>query len=210
MLSIAHPQSGLLYLRRRKKIKTPFSVLARLLVFSPSFRFCPLRRMLKMSIRTVGHCLLESFIVYKHLPSYLEINYTVSDVKVFQELLINSLGFPRNHVVTLLDEDAILSGIKAEIARLADRKDDRVLIYFSGHGQTVPLPGSGEMGYLITHDARINLLDPVPNPAEYYATCLGMDELKRLSRLISAKHVLFLIDACYSGLAISARDGLAS
>jgi len=44
------------------------------------------------------------------------------------------------------------------------------------------------------------------NRGKYFATCLGMDRLHDLADTISAKHVLFLVDACYSGLAASSRS----
>ncbi len=39
-----------------------------------------------------------------------------------------------------------------------------------------------------------------------YSSCLSMDEVKRLTELVAAKHVLFLVDACYGGLsAVTSR-----
>jgi len=63
------------------------------------------------------------------------------------------------------------------------------------------------MGVLISADAKIDFSD-TNNPAPYDATCLRMDELRRKAELIPAKHVLFLFDCCYSGLAIDMQRGL--
>ncbi|HGJ65840.1 TPA: hypothetical protein ENS27_10685, partial [bacterium] len=83
-------------------------------------------------------------------------------------------------------------------------KNDCLLVYFSGHGQTVPLPrGAGEMGFLIPYDAKIESLTKEPNPAEYMQYCIAMNELNEISKTIPAKHIIFIIDACYSGLSLS-------
>lgn len=70
-------------------------------------------------------------------------------------------------------------------------RDDRVLVFFAGHGHTVT--GSrGEVGYLVPADGRIDKL----------STLIRWDELTRSADLILAKHVFFLMDACYGGLAL--------
>lgn len=63
---------------------------------------------------------------------------------------------------------------------------------FAGHGVTRQ-GRRGEVGYLVPFDG-----DPVN-----LATLLRWDELTRNSELIQAKHLLFVIDACYGGLAIT-------
>ncbi|MBM3212574.1 hypothetical protein FJZ33_10150, partial [Candidatus Poribacteria bacterium] len=148
---------------------------------------------------------------YPQLPAQYQLNYAVNDVEALREILVKQYNFPAANVFTLWDEQATLPRIKAVMSRLTDPQqvkfEDRVLVYFSGHGQTVLLPTGGEIGYLLPYDAAIDI-DDVENPSLYYSTCLGMDELKRLSTLITAKHVLFLMDSCYSGLAVSSRGGL--
>ena len=51
------------------------------------------------------------------------------------------LGFREGNTRTLLDRQATLAGFRREVQRLAENSyadDDRVLIYFSGHGTHVP------------------------------------------------------------------------
>ena len=68
--------------------------------------------------------------------------------------------------------------------------DDRLVVFFAGHGHT--RTGSrGEVGYLVPHDA--DMAD--------FSTFIRWDELTRNADLIRAKHVLFIMDACYGGLA---------
>ncbi|MBW7940484.1 MAG: SUMF1/EgtB/PvdO family nonheme iron enzyme, partial [Candidatus Omnitrophica bacterium] len=83
--------------------------------------------------------------------------------------------------------------------------NDAVLIYYSGHGQTVDLPNGGEMGFLIPQDASIELEGP-PDVAGYYQSCIPMQDIKTWRNLIPARHILFMADACYSGLLASDRS----
>ena len=147
---------------------------------------------------------------YGHLPAHAQLQFAVNDVESLRQVLIEEFRFRENHITMLTDEQATKQAILEEMSKFTDTKridgNDRVLIHFSGHGQTVKSPDGMQMGFLITHDAEIDLND-TKNIFHYYRTCLGMDELSRLSGMIPAKHVLFLVDACYSGAAI--RSGRA-
>jgi len=144
---------------------------------------------------------------YHHLPP---LSYAVQDVEAVKRLLIDRFGFPPNHIITLCDEQATKEAIEEALSSLTDsdrvQVDDRVLVYFSGHGQTVSLPERGEMGFLVPVDAKVRL--DQPRFLDYNPTCLPMDDLKRISMAIPAKHVLFLVDACYSGLAVTRGRGI--
>jgi len=63
------------------------------------------------------------------------------------------------------------------------------------------LPDGGEMGYLLPIDGKRDNL---------FATSILMDDLKKISSMTKAKHMLFLIDACYGGLAATGARGLSS
>ena len=122
-----------------------------------------------------------------------QLNYAVADAMEMQRLLTEKLGFPEQNITLLLDNDATLQGIKNSMQELAGKtsENDRVLIYFGGHGFTQTLPSGGEEGYLIPIDG---------NSSELFSTSLPMSEMKRLSNMTPAKDMLFLMDACYSGL----------
>ena len=78
-------------------------------------------------------------------------------------------------------------------------ENDRILVFFAGHGETMKLPDGGEMGYLLPVDGRQENL---------YASAIPMNDLKDLSHMSKAKHMLFLVDACYGGLAAVGSRGL--
>ena len=148
---------------------------------------------------------------YRHLSPGSQLQFAVNDVMSVRQLLIEKFGFREDHIFTLIDEQATKRAIQDAMSQFTDTKkihqNDRVLIHFSGHGQTIKRPNGSQMGFLITYDAEIDLNDTT-NIAHYYRTCLGMHELNDLSGLIPAKHVLFLVDACYSGAAIRSSRAL--
>lgn len=74
--------------------------------------------------------------------------------------------------------------------------DERIFIFYAGHGET--RSGIyGEVGFLVPHDAIV----------EELSTFIRWDELTKNAELIRAKHILFIMDACYGGLALTRGIG---
>jgi len=137
---------------------------------------------------------------YQHWPT---LDYAVQDAEDVKALLMERLGFQEDHIFILTDQDATLVSIREVLGGVLPQKagsNDRVLIFWAGHGQTVELPEGGHLGFLVPVDGSTE-------ETRTYATCLSMTEIKTLCGLIPAKHILFLVDACYSGLAASATYG---
>lgn len=127
------------------------------------------------------------------------LTYAENDAREVARVLRELYGF--DNVILLTGRDATRDRIVEALANLQDRSvvspDDGVVIYFSGHGQTVPT-ASGEQGYLLPVDAAVNLAD-VHNAAPFRRSAIRMDDLRSDADAIQARHVLFLVDACYSG-----------
>ena len=123
------------------------------------------------------------------------LNYAIEDASAIKNMLINDFGFPRSNVNVLLNNEASQSNIKKQLNALvrSAKDNDRVVFYFAGHGMTETLGLEGtDMGFLL----------PVEGDADnLYLTAIPMDELKRISHMSKAKHMMFLVDACYVGLA---------
>ena len=130
---------------------------------------------------------------YEHVP---HLTYAVADAKAIADELPR-LGFPPGNIRLLVDRQATRMMIERTLYReFAMGQDDRLFVYFAGHGETLPIKG-GEEGFLLPVDA-----DPQALPA----TAIAMDDLKRVGQRVKAKHVLFIMDACFSGFAAT-RDG---
>lgn len=118
-----------------------------------------------------------------------------SDAESVARMLSEQFGFLEPNIALLLDDEATKETIMESFLRYADgdtTDDDRLLVFFAGHGHTVT-GKYGEVGYLVPQDG-----DP-----RRLVTLLRWDELTRNAELISAKHVFFIMDACYGGLAIA-------
>jgi len=132
------------------------------------------------------------------------LNYAVEDALAMKNMLINVYGFPRNNVRVLTNGGATGSNIKKELHSLVKSvgENDRVVFYFAGHGETETLGiEGGDMGFLIPADG---------DAEDLYLTAIPMDELRRISDWSKAKHMLFLVDACYGGLAAMNTRSLSS
>ena len=132
-------------------------------------------------------------------PAIPDLSYAENDAASVAEILKKDYGF--DNVVLLTGKKATKENIINALADLQDSSkvtnEDGVVIYFSGHGVTVKV-NNGEQGYLLPVDAKVNLKN-ISNPAPFRRSALRMDALKDDADAIPAKHVLFLVDACYSG-----------
>ena len=131
------------------------------------------------------------------------LNYAVKDAESIQDILVNTFDFPESNIKLLKNQEATKQNILksfSDITKKADDKD-RVLIYFAGHGATDDLPEGGEMGYLLPVDGDND---------DLFLSSIAMDDLKRISLMSKAKHLLYLVDACYGGIAAIGSRGLDS
>lgn len=122
------------------------------------------------------------------------LDYAVSDARGIAEALITKLNFPSALTISLLNEEATKERILAAYFQLVTNThpDDRVVIFFAGHGHTMP-GRQRDVGFLVPVDGQIG------NPG----SLIRWDDLTKYSELIPAKHMIFLMDACYGGLAIT-------
>lgn len=157
---------------------------------------------------TNSHALLVGIRTYAHLPKEKWLDYADKDAADLRDVLVRSYGFLPENVTVLLNEQATRANIESALSTLADnqrvKSEDRVLVFFSGHGQTVKLGNGGDMGFLIPYDANVDLAHP-DNRGPYLASCLPMDHVWSYLQGSPAKHSLLLADACYGGLLTKSR-----
>lgn len=111
------------------------------------------------------------------------------DVEVIADVL-RSQGWENPTV--LVDGDATHDAIKSALARLEQaRPDDRVLIYYAGHGEKHPVAKAS--GWILPCDAVSYEADADRK------NWLRMDEFEARLREIPAKHAMVVLDCCYSG-----------
>jgi len=121
---------------------------------------------------------------YQKLPT---LTAAVADAEEVAKVLENH-GF---EVALLRDGEATRDAIRILLGDSLRRKaetNDRVLVFFSGHGDR-----PDAMGYLMPVDGDYK--SPV-------STGISLKEMQDWFDTYRAKHVMFVADACYSGLAL--------
>jgi len=125
---------------------------------------------------------------YEHAP---RLHYAVADATAMARLLAQR-GY---QVAALYNRQATKDAIEEELGdKLLDRvgEHDRVVIFYSGHGETKTVKGGKTQGFLL----------PVGGSQEALAkTGISMGRIRELADALPSKHVLFLMDVCYGGIA---------
>jgi len=121
-----------------------------------------------------------------------------SDVIAVKQIL-ESGGFKVETAENLTSRD-----FEARIKKFTDdygyQANNRILIYYAGHGHTLKSSGDGrELGYVVPVDA--------PNPAgdetEFRRKAISMDKIQTFAKEIQSKHAMFIFDSCFSGKLVS-------
>ncbi|HEY4373846.1 MAG TPA: polysaccharide deacetylase family protein [Burkholderiales bacterium] len=143
----------------------------------------------------------ESFAVVIGIDDYNnwpKLRYATHDAQSIRDVLVQKYGFKEANVALLTNKQATRENIMAVLGgTLADarkvKREDRVFVFFAGHGATRRLPSGRDLGYII----------PVDAATDNFTEAISMTQLQDVSEAIPAKHLLFIMDSCYSGLALT-------
>lgn len=122
-----------------------------------------------------------------------KLNLVQRDLARMAEFL-NRQGFDK--VVVVANRDVTASTLRNIQAHFQNqiRPDDRLLVYYSGHGTR---PANSDTGYLVLADSA----GTTPNPR----TEVSMRDFMSWILSVRVKHLLVLLDACHSGAAIGGQ-----
>jgi len=127
-----------------------------------------------------------------------KLQYAVRDAEGVGQVLVQKFGFAPERVITLKNEQATRTGILAafhdKLAHGGLQPNDRVFVFFAGHGATRKLSSGRDLGYIIPWDA---------DPDKLATDAIPMTEIQNIAESLQAKHELFVMDACYSGLGLT-------
>jgi len=135
--------------------------------------------------------------------NWQKLRYAAHDAQGVKDLLIQKYNFAPDHIFTLLNGEATRQNILSLLGdKLANsnlvQREDRVLVFYAGHGATRKLASGRELGYIIPVDADLT---------NYEGSAISMTNFQDISEAIPAKHLLFIMDSCYSGLALTRGGG---
>lgn len=123
------------------------------------------------------------------------LQHATNDAEELADVLEKKFSFPESNISLLLDEDATKEEIEKEYNNFTNEEkigpNDRLLVFFAGHGHTIQ-GKRGDVGFLV----------PVDGKTDDINSLVRWDKLTRGADLIPAKHVFFIMDACYGGLAL--------
>jgi len=124
------------------------------------------------------------------------LQYATRDADAVRQILLEKFGFAPDHVLSLKNQEATRSNILAYFnSKLsALQRDDRVFVFFAGHGATRKLSSGRDLGYIIPFES---------DPQNFSSDAIPMTELQNIAEGLAAKHVLFVMDSCYSGLGLT-------
>jgi uncharacterized caspase-like protein len=131
-----------------------------------------------------------------------KLQYAVQDARAIRDTLVNRFGFAGERVFTLTNGEATRNNILAlfhdKLAEAKLKKDDRIFVFFAGHGATRQLSSGRNLGYIIPADS---------DPQQVSVDAIPMTDLQNIAESLNAKHVFFVMDACYSGLGLTRGGG---
>lgn len=132
-----------------------------------------------------------------------DLKHAVKDARGVASLLMDDLNFDSDNVIELYNRDATRENILQAFDRVATQgqEDDRVLVFFAGHGITKELRTGRERGYILPYDADLTRVN---------TTCISTDQLNDISEDIPAKHLYFVMDVCYGGSLFTRAEPISS
>ena len=132
---------------------------------------------------------------YQNLPADRQLRNAVKDAKGVEEVLRKNYQFDK--IITIHNEqatkDRIMEVLTEELPAQMG-KDDALFLFWAGHGNQEKSAYGGALGYLIPYDGTTDKIRKNLTMAEIRDT---------ISKKIPAKHVFYVMDACYSGLLTS-------
>jgi hypothetical protein len=140
----------------------------------------------EVGLYTGSYALLIGINNYK--AGWPDLPGVISDLDAVGKTL-DRLGFSIYRVVNPTREQ-LQKAIDGFISKYGYKKDNRLLIYFAGHGYTItPKYGGSEMGYIVPSDAK----NPNLDEQAFLKTAMSMQSIEVFSRNIQSKHALLTI-----------------
>lgn len=140
-----------------------------------------------------AYALVVGIANYRFINTLSEV--VLNDARAIQELLADPgyCGYPRDQVITRLNENATAEALRQALAELAQRTngDSTVLIYFSGHGGRIT-SGSYAGEYLLPVDAN------AASDRALAESSISGGELTAALRAIPASKLMVILDCCHA------------
>ncbi|MDD5771904.1 MAG: caspase family protein [bacterium] len=134
---------------------------------------------------------------YENLPYDMQLAYAVKDAKGVEDAIRKNFKFDK--IITLYNKDATKENItKILLGNLSQvTEEDAIFVFWAGHGYTEKT-AEGDLGYLIPFDGTFKKEELYKN----FSMTMIRDDI---SKRIPAKHIFYIVDACYGGILVTKR-----
>ncbi len=118
-----------------------------------------------------------------------ELTGPVNDMNRIYRVLTSKYNFNAENTDTLVN--ATRASILETIIRRANAmgENDNLFVFYAGHGEMITNPDKSEEGFLVPKDATAGMV----------SSYISSEDLLRTIKYSKAKHILFVVDACFSG-----------
>ncbi len=123
-----------------------------------------------------------------------------TDVALMKKVLLTRYGFKPENIRTLISDSATLENIRKEFKTIIaeTNKDDKVVIFYSGHGtRVIDTNGDEDDRY----DEALCPSDAAPDGNGNTKNVLTDDEFSDFLKAIPTTDVMVILDCCHSGTA---------
>lgn len=129
---------------------------------------------------------------YQYLPT---LESPARDITKMKDLLIKQ-GF--DEIVFVTDEHVTIAELRnpQDYFRRRITNQDRFVFYYSGHGSTKTQGNGEKRGYLPLINEKLRS----------YERSIPMDDLVHWMEQLAAKHLLVILDCCFSGTAVNGPE----
>ncbi len=91
--------------------------------------------------------------------------------------------------------DQMDGALRQFIGDYGQESQNRLIVYYAGHGHTLKTTDGRQQGYIVPVDAPL----PDSNVGAFKKQALGMEAIEGYARQIDSKHALFVFDSCFAG-----------
>lgn len=117
------------------------------------------------------------------------VEYADYSALAFEELALNTLGVPKENIITLLNSEATSGQLKSKIQLVKELPDrgGKIYVFFAGHG----VPGKDGNVYLLPSDMSVDSI--------HLESKLRLDNIYKTLVTSEASSVYVFLDSCFSG-----------
>jgi len=122
-------------------------------------------------------------------PGFPDLTSPANDVADLKNILATYYEFDEKNITTFISSGKV--NILDSLTRIASslKEEDNLLVFYAGHGDVKKIGNQITGGYIIPSDAKKGSK----------STYINSDDLKSSVEECAAKHVLFIVDACFGG-----------